>query len=386
MNCIVIHYSEIGLKGRNRDFFERKLMSNLRRALPGCGCEKVSRFHGRVVIEMSKKPDMEKMRERLQKIPGVSHFSFALSSDREIARIKHALDEVAKKQKMKTSKTFAVCATRSDKSFRYTSRQLNEILGDFLRKKYKWKVNLSEPDTKFFVEVTEKMAFIYTEKIRGLGGLPVTSGGTLVSLISGGIDSPVAAFEMFKRGCSVVFVHFHNWTGQREVVKDKVEKIVKVLAEYQPRTKLYLIPFEDLQRSIIMKIQSKYRMIVYRRVMFAIANRIAESEKALGFVTGDSVGQVASQTLENLLVIYGKAKFPVFAPNVSRNKQEIVDVAKKIGTYELSILPYSDCCSFLVAEHPETRGKIDVIEKMESNIELDEFVNSALRKSEIKKF
>jgi thiamine biosynthesis protein ThiI len=383
MNCIVVHYSEIGLKGKNRDFFERKLISNLRLALPKKAYEKVSRLHGRIVIELAGKSVNEKMLERLRKIPGISHFSLAVSSERDIGSIKKSLVKIAGKQLIKT---FAVNSTRSDKSYKHTSRQLNEALGDFLRKKYKWGVDLSKPDLTFFVEVTEKKAFAYTEKIRGLGGLPVTTGGKLVSLISGGIDSPVAASEMFKRGCSVVFVHFHNWTKDKDIVRDKVERIVKLLSEYQPVTKLYLVPFGELQKEIIMLVPAKYRMIVYRRVMFWIANRIAGMEHALGFVTGDSIGQVASQTLENLNVIYGKAELPVFSPLVGMNKQEIIDMANRIGTYEMSILPHSDCCSFLVAEHPETRAKLDVIEKTESGLKLDKLVDSALKKSKVKKF
>jgi thiamine biosynthesis protein ThiI len=381
MNCIVVHYSEIGIKGGNRNFFEQKLISNLKSAMPEKSCVKISRLYGRIVVETGRKAIGKAMAGRLKKIAGISHFSPALQTDLEIGSIKKALDQIAKKQKIRK---FAVSATRSNKNFRYTSHQLNEILGDYLRKKYGWNVDLSNPGLTFYVEITEKCALVYTEKTSGLGGLPVTSSGRLISLISGGIDSPVAALEMMKRGCSIVFVHFHNLTQQKDIVKDKVEKIVKMLAEYQPKTRLYLIPFEELQRSIISKIPAKYRMIVYRRVMFSIANRIAESEKALGFVTGDSVGQVASQTLENLNVIYKKARFPVFAPLIGSNKEEIIGLAKKIGTYELSILPYSDCCSFLVAQHPETRSKPEEIEKMESNLEIKKLVNSALKNAEIK--
>jgi thiamine biosynthesis protein ThiI len=383
MNCVIVHYSEIGLKGKNRDFFEHKLMSNLRLALKGLGSFKVSKLRGRIVIDMGKKADKKKISERLLKVPGVSYFAFALGADRDLDSIKKPLDAVAKGMKMHT---FAISSVRSDKRFRLTSRELNEAMGDFLRKEHGWRVDLSRPDATFHIEVTEKGAFVYTEKQRGLGGLPVTSSGKLLSLISGGIDSPVAAFELFKRGCSIVFVHFHNRTGQRDIVRDKVARIVGVLSEYQPSTRLYMIPFGDLQHDIIMRIPAKYRMIVYRRVMFAIANRIARLEGALGFVTGDSVGQVASQTLENLNVIYEKARLPVFAPLVGRNKQEIVDIAKSIGTYELSILPYSDCCSFLVAEHPETKGRIEEIRKLEAGLDLEKLIAEALKKSGIKRF
>jgi thiamine biosynthesis protein ThiI len=383
MNHIVVHYAEIGLKGGNRPFFEKKLMDNIRISLKGTGCGRVYRLYGRIGIELNKRSEAGKIRERLQKIPGISHFSFATSVERKIEKIRLALDTVAKEKKITT---FAVAASRSDKAFSHTSKQLNEILGDYLRKKYRWKVDLSEPDATFFVEVTEKNAFIYTEKIKGLGGLPVTSSGKLVSLISGGIDSPVAALEMMKRGCSIVFVHFHNWTKQQKIVKDKVERLVKALSEYQPESRLYMVPFEGLQKKIILKVPSEYRMIIYRRVMFEMANEIAKMEGALGFVTGDSVGQVASQTLENLNVIYQKAAFPVFAPLIGTDKNEIINRANVIGTYELSILPYSDCCSFLVAKHPVTRSRPEDVDEIDVRMDISKEIKSALKKAKVKEF
>jgi thiamine biosynthesis protein ThiI len=383
MNCILVHYSEIGLKGGNRDFFEKKLVSNIKTALSDFK-PFVKRLSGRIMV--IHEGDESKIEERLRKVPGIASFSFALEAGRDMDEMKKALDVLASGKRKEKIKTFAVSCVRSDKGFGHTSKEMNEIFGDYLRKKYKWKVNLSNPESTFFVEVTQKQAFVHTEKINGIGGLPVTSGGKLVSLLSGGIDSPVAAREMFKRGCSIVFVHFHNWTSQKDVVKDKVERIVKVLSGYQPKTRLYMVPFEELQKSLLMKVPSELRMIVYRRIMFKIAWVIAEKEKALGFVTGDSVGQVASQTLENLSCIYDNVRCPVFTPLAGANKEEIIAKAKAIGTYDLSILPYSDCCSFLVAKHPETRAKLDVIEKVESGIDIDALSKKALEAAGIKDF
>ena len=383
MNCIVVHYSEIAIKKGNRDFFERKLVDNMKGSLKGTGCYGIRRLYGSITIELGENPDLEKISGKLQKIPGIYNFSFAICCQREIGDLKKALDSIAEKRKIKT---FAMSSARSYKKFKHSSKELNEILGEYMRIKHGWKVDLSEPDAKFFVEINEKNALVYAEKIRGMGGLPVSSGGRLVCLLSGGIDSPVAALEMMKRGCSVVFVHFHNWSRQQDTVRDKVERIVKVLSGYQPRTRLYMVPFGEIQRSLIMKVPAKCRMIVYRRVMLAIANRIAEKEKALGFVTGDSVGQVASQTLENLGVIYRMASLPVFAPLIGRNKDEIIRKAEEIGTYGLSILPYSDCCSFLVDRHPETRARIEDIETIESGLDIDKLVSEAVEKSEIKVF
>ncbi len=380
MECIVVHYSEIGLKGKNRKFFENKLMDNIRLSLDEFA-PIVKRLSGRLMIDYDP-DDTKKIMAKLEKISGISSFSFALKADKDVNDIKKTLDKLADKK----TKTFAVSTSRGDKGFRYTSPELNVILGDYLAEKYKWKVNLTRPDKTFYVEITSKDAFVFTEKVRGLGGLPVTSSGKLVALLSGGIDSPVAAYEMFKRGCQVVFVHFHNWSAQKDIVRDKVEKLIDVLSEYQPRSRLYLVPFEELQKNIIAKIPSKYRMITYRRIMFHIAGEIAKKEKALGFVTGDSVGQVASQTLENLNVIYDKASLPVFTPIAGANKEDIISKAKEIGTYEISTLPYSDCCSFLVDKHPETRAKLDVIENAENEIDIPALAKKALEHAEIRDF
>jgi thiamine biosynthesis protein ThiI len=380
MECIVVHYSEIGLKGRNRKMFEHRLMDNIRLSLKEFA-PVVKRLPGRFMIDYDPE-DEKKIRKKLEKIPGIASFSFALKADREIDDIKKALDRLADKK----INTFAVSTSRADKGFKHTSKEVNEILGDYLRKKHRWKVNLSRPDKTFYVEITSREAFVFTEKVKGLGGLPVGSSGKLVALLSGGIDSPVAAYEMFKRGCPVVFVHFHNWSAQKDIVKDKVERIVSVLSEYQPRSRLYLVPFEELQKGIVAKVPSKYRMIVYRRIMFEIAGMIAEKEHALGFVTGDSVGQVASQTLENLGVIYGSARLPVITPLAGDNKDDIVNKAKEIGTYDISTLPYSDCCSFLVDKHPETRARLDVIERVEREIDVPALAKKALERAEIRDF
>ncbi len=224
-----------------------------------------------------------------------------------------------------------------------------------------------------------KRNFLYTKKFNGVGGLPTGSSGKVVSLLSGGIDSPVASFLMIKRGCNTIFVHFHNRTINSEQALSKIRKIVEVLTKFQGKSKLYVVPFERLQLEIIRNVPSKYRMIVYRRFMLKIANYIAERENAKAIVTGDNLGQVASQTIENLNTIYRISALPIFSPLIGLNKREIVDLAKKIGTYEYSILPYQDCCSFMISPHPVTRSDPKMIERFEEHIavSLDECVNQA---------
>lgn len=372
-NSVLIHVSGcIGTKGKNRNFFEKKLFKNIKKSL-GSNLE-IKRSYG--LVEISGDLNLRKIKNKLEKIPGIANFSFCFKTETDIEKIKKLLDEITKNLKVKT---FKIESKRDDKSFKYTAHQLNEILGDFLVKKRKWKVKLKNPSKTFFVEVTKKHTFIYTKKYKGLGGLPISSSGKLISLLSGGIDSPVAAFEMMKRGCSIVFLHFHNLTRQREEVKNKIFEIVEKLNEFQQKSKLYLVDFSDIQKEIIAKVDAKYRMIIYRRIMFSIANEIAKKEKALGFVTGDNLGQVASQTLENLDVIFSASKFYVYAPLISKNKEEIIEESKKLGIYELSILPYPDCCSFIIAKHPELKASLKKIKEMEKNL------NKKLQKEAIKK-
>lgn len=205
----------------------------------------------------------------------------------------------------------------------------------------------------------------------------------LVVLMSGGIDSPVAAWHMINLDCKIILVHFHNYTTTSMDVKGKILSIAKVLGNYQPRLKLYLVPFKGIQTEIIKFIPSKLRMIITRRMMLRIASKILEKEKANALVTGDNLAQVASQTLENLNVIYKVTSHPILTPLLGENKEDIIKTAKKIGTYELSIIPYSDCCSFLVDKHPETKAKVEKIEEVENNLKIDGLVNKALKETEI---
>jgi thiamine biosynthesis protein ThiI len=382
-NCVLVHYSEIGLKGKNRQSFELALMGNIRAALPGA---RVQRLQGRIAMFPAKGAEEAGVRARLSKLPGICSFSFAIRTGKDMDGIKEAFDAITAGLGGKDVKTFAVDASRSDKGFMHTSMDMNRMLGDHVREKTGWKVNLRKPDVTFSVEVTYREAFSYGEKVKGLGGLPVGSGGRLVSLLSGGLDSPVASMDMMKRGCEIVFVHFHNWTAQKDVVRDKVERLVKVLSACQPKTRLYMVPFEEIQKEMVMKVPGEYRMIVYRRMMLRIAGLIAEKEHALGFVTGDSVGQVSSQTLENLGCIYAAASLPVFTPLSGSNKEEIMDKARAIGTYDISILPYSDCCSFLVAQHPQTRARLPDVERIEKGMDISALAKKAMEASEKQDF
>ncbi|MHA2233086.1 MAG: tRNA uracil 4-sulfurtransferase ThiI [Candidatus Hodarchaeales archaeon] len=378
MESIVVHYGELALKGGNRPFFERCLIQDIQNRFPKAEKELVQKQYGRIVVKNTGKYNLEEMKRIMGKIPGIVYFAPAVETALDIQAIEKALLE-----SYEPTDTFRITARRSNKSFSLTSSNLNEKLGALLVKERGAKVDLSNPTTTYYVEIGEKSAFLYKKKIKGMGGLPLGSMGKLVALMSGGIDSPVAAYHLIRRGCKVVLVHFFN--NQRGV-RDKIYRIAEVLCAYQPGITLHLVPFLEIQREIIKFIPSRFRMLVYRRAMFRLAEKIRNQEGAKGFITGDSVGQVASQTLENLHVIHNVANQPVLCPLIGLDKQQIVDLAQDIGTFQYSILPYSDCCSFMIGAHPETRAKLAEIEALELQLELEDFERRSIEATEKQKF
>lgn len=376
---VVIHYGEIGIKGKNREFFEKKLIENVKKAL-GKNAKMVYRRYGRIVAEVE---SFKKARRVFEKIPGIEYFSHAERVENDIEKIKKKALEVLEG---KNFETFKIETKRSYKQFPLTSLEVNRIIGEIVVNSLGKKVSLKNPDITVYIEICEKESFIYTEKFPGIGGLPVTTSGKVICLLSGGIDSAVASFLMMKRGCKVIFVHFFNRTLNTEATLSKIKSIVKKLTEFQLSSKLYLVPFEEIQTEIIKNVPSKYRMIIYRRFMTRIANMIAERENAKAIVTGDNLAQVASQTLDNLSRIYEISSIPIIAPLIGINKSEIIELAKKIGTYEISILPYQDCCSFMIAPHPATHCKKEEIEEFEKSFSIDKLTENALKKSSVLTF
>lgn len=375
---ILIHYGEIGIKGKNRIKFENLLVENIKKVLKD-KIKKVSREHGRILVFEKENVNHEILKEKLKKIPGIENFSFAIQTLPDINEVKKNSLKLIEKENFRC---FRVHSKRSDKNFPFTSMQINEIVGKEIKNKMKKEVNLGNPEITVYIEVGKKNAFIYKEKIYGTGGLPTGMQGKVISLLSGGIDSPVASWMMMKRGCNVIFLHFYNET----IVSypKKIEEIIQILTETQIESKAYFIKIGDFQREVIKNVPAKYRMLIYRRFMNKIANEIAKREKAKGIITGDSIGQVASQTLDNIICIYSSSNFPVLSPLIGMDKKEIIEIARKIGTYEISIKPYGDCCSFMVAKHPVIKAKIDEIENMERRIHFS--TEKILEKSEVKKF
>lgn len=373
---IVVHYGEIGLKGKNRLTFENLLVKNIKRAL-GDDIKDIKRDYGRIILyEIA---DSRLIIEKLSKIPGIENIAFALSTKLDIDEFKSAVIKMAAGKKFSS---FKIETRRSNKSFPHTSVYVNELIGEYFQKKYQKKVDLRQPDLTIFVEIGNKAAYVYTEKVQGIGGLPIGSEGSVVSLLSGGIDSPVASWMMMKRGCTVAFVHFYNETLTSS--QKKIENIIAHLTKTQLSSMAFFIPFGELQRVVISQIAAKYRMIVYRRFMIKLGVAIANCEKAMAIVTGDNIGQVASQTLENIQCIHAASELPVFAPLIGFNKREIIDTAQRIGTYDFSIQPYEDCCSFLIAKHPTVRTSLRQIKEMEQSITYD--VDVILARATMKEF
>lgn len=371
---VIIHYDEIGLKGANRRYFEETLAKNVA-LLCRPALRNVKRDYGYLVAEIEEGADLEALRRRLELIPGIANFSFAVPVDLDLAAIASAATDLARQVRYKS---FKVHARRANKQFPYDSMEINRRIGAAILEQVGGTVKMENPDLTVYIEVGFREAYVATERYRGIGGLPVGTAGKLVALLSGGIDSPVAAHLMMRRGVRVTIVHFQNETQVRAEVETKIQDLTRVLAQSQGPTTLYIVPFADLQFEIIASVPAKLRMIVYRRFMLRIATELARRERAKGLVVGDSLSQVASQTLDNLHVTYAATPLNVYAPLMGFNKNETIELAKKIGTYEISIRPYGDCCTFFVAEHPETRARLSVIEGVEAALDVDGLVKKAV--------
>ncbi len=378
MQYIICHYGEIGLKGKNRKFFEEKLMSNIRMSLPEGSFSLIKRISGRIIVKLTGNGQKKetKISDSLQKVFGITYFSFAVSCRQEIPAMEK---EAVKMVRGRKFKSFRISAQRSNKDFPLTSQQINSRVGESVVKALKKEVDLENPDLTLFLEIVEDYAFLYLQRIEGLRGLPVTVSGKAVALISGGIDSPVAAFLAMKRGIKVIFVHFHAHPYTSKDSIEKVKRMVSMLSQYQFGAKLYLVPFADIQKQVMLNTEAKLRVLIYRRFMLRIAQEIAAREKAQVFITGESVGQVASQTLENIRVVEGAVELPILRPLICQDKEEIIRKAKEINTFEISILPHEDCCVRFLPKHPETRANPEEVEKEEEKLDINGMIEAALK-------
>ncbi len=372
---LLCHYSEIALKGKNRSFFEKKLVENIKKSLEKDSISSVKLFGGIISFELTSKAKENRIKESLSKIPGISGFSFAIKTNQDIKNIKKLSLELIPEKK---GKTFKIHCSRSDKSFSLTSNEVNNIVGKYICDNTDKKVKLKDPSITCFIEIVRNEAYIFTKKEAGLGGLPVSCAGKVISLISGGIDSPVSSYLMMKRGASCVFVSFHSYPYTDEQSLKKIKDLVKILTSYQNKSTLYMIPFASVQQEIATNTPSSLRIILYRRMMVRIAQEIAKEEHAKAIITGDSLSQVASQTLENISVIEQAADIPIFRPLIGMNKDEIIAIAKKIQTFDISILPHQDCCTRFVPTNPATKSNLKDVLEAEEKLNIKKLIKEAI--------
>lgn len=388
MRCAIVHYHELGLKGRNRGFFEQRLIRNIRATLKDVDGIKVERLHQRVRVLFPPDTKCDLIRDRLRCVCGVAYFSLARAVPLSLTN--PHLDELGKTvvEEVRTQpfSTFRITAKRADKRLPVTSMDVERVVGAFVRQMLGKEVSLKNPDLTIHIELLTDHAYLFSEKIGGPGGMPVGVSGRIACLLSGGIDSPVAAYRMMKRGCRAVFIHFSGRPLVSRASEEKARELVKQLTAYQYRSRLYIVPFGEIQREIILGAPAPFRIVLYRRMMLRIAERLAAYERCWGIVTGESLGQVASQTPANLCVIEQAATRPLLRPLIGMDKLEITDEAKRLGTYEISIEPDQDCCKLFTPPHPSLRTNREAVERIEATLDLDLLVQKGLEKAEVEEF
>ena len=383
MNSIVVHYQEIALKGKNRPWFMGRLVRNLRGAVAGLDVRDVRSLMGRIEVVLGPGAKPEEVGARIGRVFGVANYSYAGRAPLDLDAIAAA---ILRDLGPRTCGSFRVSVRRADKRFPLTSPQAEREIGGRIREARGWRVNLDEPELTIHVELLTHDAFYFFGKERGAGGLPTGTAGRVACLLSGGIDSPVAAHRMMKRGCAVTFVHFHSYPILSRASQEKARELVRLLTTWQQHSRLYLVAFGDIQQQVVLSVPGPMRVIVYRRLMLRIAERIARLRRAQALVTGDVVGQVASQTLENLAVIGSVATLPLFRPLIGMDKDEIMDEARAIGSYPISIVPDQDCCTLFTPRNPMTRARLADIEAAEQSLPIEELVQRAVGEAVVEDF
>jgi len=383
LTSIVVHYQEIALKGKNRPWFMGRLVRNLRHALSDLDVTAVRALMGRIEVVLGPGASREEVGGRIRRIFGIANFSYAGRTPLDLDVIAAA---ILKDLGDRECRSFRVSVRRADKRFPMTSPQVEREVGGRIKERRGWRVDLDNPELTVHVELLTDEAFYFFGKEKGAGGLPTGTAGRVACLLSGGIDSPVAAHRLMKRGCAVTFVHFHSYPILSRASQEKARELVKLLTTWQQHSRLYLVAFGDIQQQVVLAVPGPMRVVVYRRLMLRIAERIAIVRHAQALVTGDVVGQVASQTLENIAVIGNVATLPLFRPLIGMDKDEITAEAIKIGSYPISIIPDQDCCTLFTPRNPQTKARLADIEVAEQSLPIEELVEKAVSEAVVEEF
>src|SRR5437016_3824039 len=383
MHYVIAHYHELALKGRNRPFLVDRLVRNLREALRGVTHCHVESLAGRIRISLDDPTQWSTIKTRLDAVFGLANFAPAVHVSSELEVMTKAICESVQSLSFHT---FRVTTKRADKSYPLTSMDVNRHVGAAVVERTGAHVNLDNPEFTIYIEIMGSGAYYYYERFPGAGGLPVGMSGKVACLLSGGIDSPVAAYRMMKRGCRVVFIHFHGHPFVSRASADKAEELARHLTRHQYYSRLYLVPFGELQRQVVLSTPAPLRVVLYRRLMIMIAEELANSTKCWALVTGDSLGQVASQTAGNISAVDEAATLPFLRPLIGMDKIEITRQAEAIGSYETSIEPDQDCCRLFMPANPSTQAHLEQVRRAESTLDIHRMVKQALEKIELREF
>jgi thiamine biosynthesis protein ThiI len=383
MDSVLIRYHEIALKKGNRQYFTELLKRNLLTAVKDLGPKEVRSLPARILLTFKSDIDQQLLIERVGTVFGIANFSIVERTARDIDVLR---ERILNSLNGAPFESFRIETQRGDKTFPLTSPEINRRLGAAVKERSGARVDLENAAFTVIVEILPRDAFFGFNKMPGAGGLPVGGSGRVVALISGGIDSPVAAYRMMKRGCRLIFVHFHSAPFQDRTSQEKVRRLMSLLTRHQFTSRLYLVPFGEIQRQIVAAVARPLRVVLYRRMMLRIAEAIARREKARALVTGESLGQVASQTLDNMSVIQQAARLPILRPLVGMDKQEIIDQARRIGTFEISSIPDQDCCQLFVPKHPATKARFADVEHDEALFDVNELLRYGVDNAEEEEF
>ena len=383
MRSIVVHYKELALKGRNRPWFVQVLVRNLRTALRGIDVTSVRSVMGRIEIDLGPDASFDAARDRLRQVFGIANFSLAGRATHDFQGLADAiLADLGDRQVA----SFRVSARRADKRIPFTSPEIEREVGGLIKAAKGWKVDLDDGELTIHLEMLPMHAFYFFGKEPGAGGLPTGTSGKLACLLSGGIDSPVAAYRMMRRGCTVMFIHFHSYPILSRASQEKVREIAALLTRYQQHSRLAMVAFGELQQQVVLAVPPELRVVIYRRLMLRIAEQLAKAWRARALVTGEVVGQVASQTVENMTAIAEASSLDIFRPLVGMDKDEISNHAAVIGTLPISNIPDQDCCTLFTPRNPATRARLPDILRAEAVLPIPDMVSSAVAAAEIEEF